>query len=688
MQTASGLAAAHAQGLVHRDVKPANILLADGIERVKLTDFGLARAADDASLTRTGIIAGTPQYMSPEQARGEFVDQRSDLFSLGSVLYAMCTGRVPFRAETSYGVLRRITDDEPQSILELNPKIPAWLCDIVSQLMSKDPDGRLGSAREVAELLERCLAHVQQPTVVPLPEHAVSLRKKNSKPMTMSRRTIGVAMFAALSLGLLSMLVLHASEAPDISGTWTNSEFGAVVLKAMDKGTVEGNYVTSNKEREGRIQLKWSRVEGRFNGTWKEGDDRLGTISLHLVNDEIRGARVFGKRAEIAAGTPNLAEFIWERAGKPNPLAKSDPSKGSSGLTRARHFLNTAYGEIAYSAQGRFVGIASRNPAWSGSTAKINGAWKPEVNIIDARFGTVLFRLNLTSEKEDKLLELTNRIPRCNVTSIDFSPDEELVAVGTSIGQIKLFNTKTGALVLSLNDEKERPDDKTVNEELRSLQRAMGGVKMVRFSPTGKSLAACGNSFSDVRLVASNSERLGRSGTGPGRLKLWDVKTGVLQHDLAGHNNHANSIAFSPDGKNLASSGRWESRDDYGTGVIIWNVASGNVVRKIETNDNGGTASVAYSPDGKLIAIGSQRFDNDNTAVPSSGAVVLVHAATGIADWLQNVPVWANSVAFSPDGKNVIVLCGNRQISGRMQVRQLCCSHRSLVAGLLSPCFS
>ena len=184
MQAAAGLAAAHAQGLVHRDVKPANILLADGIERVKLTDFGLARAADDASLTKTGVIAGTPQYMSPEQARGEAVDQRSDLFSLGSVLYAMCTGRPPFRAETSYGVLRRITDEEPRPIREINPEIPEWLCQIVAKLMAKRPDDRFQSAQEVAKLLEECLAHVQQPTVVPLPAaapercHPLSLRER------------------------------------------------------------------------------------------------------------------------------------------------------------------------------------------------------------------------------------------------------------------------------------------------------------------------------------------------------------------------------------------------------------------------------------------------------------------------------------------------------------------------------
>ena len=166
MQTAAGLAAAHAQGLVHRDVKPANILLENGIERVKLTDFGLARAAADAGMTQSGIVAGTPHYMAPEQARGEATDHRADLFSLGSTLYAMCTGLPPFRAETPVAVLRRVSDDVPRPIRQLNPEIPDWLEAIVERLHAKDPADRFASASELADLLGQCLAHVQEPLTV------------------------------------------------------------------------------------------------------------------------------------------------------------------------------------------------------------------------------------------------------------------------------------------------------------------------------------------------------------------------------------------------------------------------------------------------------------------------------------------------------------------------------------------
>ena len=167
MQIASGLAAAHAQGLIHRDIKPANILLENGIERVKITDFGLARSIDDVRITQAGAVYGTPQYMSPEQAQGERVDQRSDLFSLGSVLYAMGTGRPPFRGDTSLAVLKRVCDDAPRPIREVNPDIPAALVDIVNRLLAKNPDDRFQSAGEVAELLGRYLAHLQHDPLTP-----------------------------------------------------------------------------------------------------------------------------------------------------------------------------------------------------------------------------------------------------------------------------------------------------------------------------------------------------------------------------------------------------------------------------------------------------------------------------------------------------------------------------------------
>jgi hypothetical protein len=172
MQTASGLAAAHGHGIVHRDIKPANILLEDGVQRVKITDFGLARAMDDASLTQSGFVAGSPLFMAPEQARGEALDHRADLFSLGSVLYTMCTGRPPFRAANTLAVLRRVSEDLPRPIRETNPEVPDWLVAVVDKLMAKDPAERYQSAAEVVEVLGQHLAQLQDAKWVPPPAAA------------------------------------------------------------------------------------------------------------------------------------------------------------------------------------------------------------------------------------------------------------------------------------------------------------------------------------------------------------------------------------------------------------------------------------------------------------------------------------------------------------------------------------
>lgn len=178
LQVARGLAAAHSTGLIHRDIKPANILLENGVERVKITDFGLARAADDASMSQSGVVAGTPMFMSPEQARGESLDARSDLFSLGSVIYTMCAGRPPFRAESAMAVLKRVCDEEPRSIREINPEVPIWMEDVVHKLHAKRPDDRFQSAVEVADLLANYLSQLEQQGTVVAPR----LREARSRP--------------------------------------------------------------------------------------------------------------------------------------------------------------------------------------------------------------------------------------------------------------------------------------------------------------------------------------------------------------------------------------------------------------------------------------------------------------------------------------------------------------------------
>lgn len=159
VQITDGLAAAHRQGIIHRDVKPANIMLEDGLERVKITDFGLARVAmENSDLTSFGDMVGTPAFMSPEQVDGQSLDARSDLFSLGCVIYAMVAGKSPFRSGNALATARKVITEPHRNLREVSPEVPKYLVEITDRLLQKKPEDRFESADLLQQVLTQRLA--------------------------------------------------------------------------------------------------------------------------------------------------------------------------------------------------------------------------------------------------------------------------------------------------------------------------------------------------------------------------------------------------------------------------------------------------------------------------------------------------------------------------------------------------
>lgn len=204
IQIASGLAAAHDKGLIHRDIKPSNILVENG-SRIKITDFGLARAADDASLTRSGMIMGTPMYMAPEQALGQELDHRADLFSMGAVFYQMASGRPPFRAPTSVAVIQRVVRDTPRSIAEIVTGFPDWLETIIFKLLEKDAANRFQTAREVEELLRQCEREYATLGKVRCVTSVKRAGRTDRKSPAWGVMAIGVLIIVSVALGVYSI---------------------------------------------------------------------------------------------------------------------------------------------------------------------------------------------------------------------------------------------------------------------------------------------------------------------------------------------------------------------------------------------------------------------------------------------------------------------------------------------------
>ncbi len=193
-QVCAVLQVAHARGFIHRDIKPQNIMLAwsgatgglsDGGAWVKLTDFGIVRVAEDAGLTNSGIVLGTADYLSPEQARGETLTASSDLYSLGVVMFEMLAGRPPFVGPTAVSIAMQHASATPPPLRQFSPLVPPVLEQLVNRTLQKEPEDRFNSALEMQQALRVCakeIAHTKQPAAQSTQSYSAHYSMNNDGP--------------------------------------------------------------------------------------------------------------------------------------------------------------------------------------------------------------------------------------------------------------------------------------------------------------------------------------------------------------------------------------------------------------------------------------------------------------------------------------------------------------------------
>jgi hypothetical protein len=544
IQAAAGLAAAHAGGLIHRDIKPGNILIERGTDKTLLTDFGLARATEDLKLTKTGMVAGTPLYMAPEQANGLDPDPRADLFSLGSVLYESLAGRPAFDARTPLAVLRRIADESHEPLRKLNPDVPAWLDDVVEGLLRKNPDERIPSARAVVEMLASHATCAIPKLVGTSGDHCAVVKSASqaiaaSPPLRRFAATLLVGTFGigALAGGVGTYLFAPPvgerivtvgkdgpGPAPVAAGTTPaetgpaplgvfRSQVGAVWSVSPDK---KGEMLATGYES-GRVQL-WDVTAGRVTSAfdahkgpiWSANYSADGTMLITASDDNAVKVRTLANGKEVNLPHPNAV-----RAAVVHPNGKLVVTGDRNGNVRL--FDLDAQAPVATLGHGSAINAVAISPDNLGIAS--SGA--------DGRI--VLWDIPPNRERQRTDLKGVQRGP---VYGMAYNHNGTLLAAAGWDGTVAIWDPNQSSIVKHFMAHEE-------------------GVWAVDFSPCCKFLATAGQD---------------------GTVKVWDVngeeeKSATLLATFSRHRGTVHTVRFFPDGKRLASGGR------DGT-AMVWDVSN------------------------------------------------------------------------------------------------------------------
>jgi serine/threonine protein kinase len=503
MEAARGLAAAHAQGLIHRDIKPGNILLESSTGRVKLTDFGLARVADDVKLTRTGFVSGTPLYMSPEQAMGEQGDHRSDLFSLGAILYEMAAGEPPFAGNSALSILKQIADVRHRPLREVAPEVPGWLAEMIDELLAKKPADRYQSATDVAEVLEYHWLH-QKASSDELPAVCQVEVARRSRRYRITLAAIGIGLLAA---GLLIGMYFANRGSPS-----------AIPANTEEKSTAEPIAVLSANS--GTV---WSVAFDPHSNSLamavEDGSVRLWDLSTKSVKTTFKAhrgviwvARFAPDGEYLATGGDDGLLKLWH-SGEKEPFQSFQHPNAVRGLTLSsdgqRLFAGDRQGGLhVWAADGTQPLAESQQPE-----AIYAVALSPDGSTLATAGSDKAIRLWNAATLEQKL-QLEGHAAQ--VYALAFNRDGSRLA---SVGWdhiVRTWDTSSGLL------EKSWP--------------AHGGdIWAVAYSPDGQRLATGGID---------------------GAVRLWNPVDGEPLATYLGHKAAVHSLAFDTSGARLASGGR------------------------------------------------------------------------------------------------------------------------------------